>query len=81
MPPTSPSKRQRWRLKSLGIATLFFIIQLVASDDNNYKRPPEFSRPDDAGVQPTQIWIDERERLNLKCPLKTNATFIQWLKG
>jgi hypothetical protein len=85
----SHSLRQRWRSKIAWTVFAFFItlsspvFGIQVEDDvlTTNKRPPIFASPDEAGTQPQQIWLDERERLNLKCPLKTNATFVQWLKG
>jgi hypothetical protein len=79
--------RQRWPLLFCFLLALlpYFVssFRVDGGDPNLTQRqgPPQFLNVDAAGVQPTQIWLDERERLNLKCPLKTNATYIQWVKG
>lgn len=85
----SHSLRQRWKPFLLFLFFFFFFLPTVSSVsvvvDSDHaeaeKRPPQFANEDEAGVQPTQIILDERERLNLKCPLKSNASYIQWTKG
>lgn len=43
--------------------------------------PPRFAEPSAAGVNPRQIWLPERSRLNLKCPLlEPQGPRVQWLR-
>ncbi|CAD5218681.1 unnamed protein product [Bursaphelenchus okinawaensis] len=62
----------RWLLWPF-IAQLLFLQPITS-------QPPQFAPVDSAGVNPTQIWLPEKSPLDLKCPVTSKVTQVQWYK-